>query len=58
MVSSIEFDIMDADVREEQNTCGDCILFTGEECDGTLCEGSERYYDSEVCDEFGEVVNI
>jgi hypothetical protein len=32
--------------------CGDCLLFTGEECNGNKHEGSERYFDSTACDEF------
>lgn len=32
--------------------CGDCALFTGEECNGNKHEGSEKYDDSTACDEF------
>lgn len=32
--------------------CGNCALFTGEECDGIEREGEERYSDSMACDEF------
>jgi hypothetical protein len=33
-------------------TCAECKYFTGEECDGYRNEGSERYDDSDACDEF------
>jgi len=36
----------------EEKYCGDCIYFTGEECNGWANEGSERYNDSEACGEF------
>lgn len=32
--------------------CGDCIHFTGEECNGCRHEGKEVYPDSTACDEF------
>lgn len=33
------------------NVCGDCIYFTGEECNGKF-EGNEKYTHSTACDEF------
>lgn len=33
-------------------TCDECKYFTGEECGGYKYEGSERYDDSDACDEF------
>ena len=42
-------------VRIEMNedyTCGDCIYYTGEECDCGDFEGCEKYDDSDICDEF------
>ena len=36
--------------------CGDCAHFTGEECDGTKNEGSERYEDSNACEDFEEKI--
>lgn len=41
----------------EINTCGDCVFFTGEECDGILHEGEERYDDSIACEEFEEWID-
>jgi len=32
--------------------CGDCILFTSEECNGIANEGSERFEDSLACEEY------
>jgi hypothetical protein len=39
-----------------KNTCGDCLYYTGEECDGPggSREGSEVYDDSSACDCFDE----
>ncbi len=36
----------------EEEFCGECEFFTGEECDGCLNEGSEMYEDSKACEEF------
>ena len=36
----------------ESMVCGDCIYFTGEECEGQLNEGNEKYHDSTACEEF------
>lgn len=38
----------------EEKVCGECEFFTGEECNGVKYEWSERYFDSETCDEFEE----
>ena len=35
-------------------TCGECSFFTGEECDGVANEGSEKYDESQACEEFEE----
>ena len=34
--------------------CGECSYFTGEECNGYLNEGREKYVDSSACDDFCE----
>ena len=36
----------------DEYVCGDCIYFNGEECEGNLCEGDERYEDSTACEEY------
>lgn len=33
-----------------EKTCGDCIYYIGEECQGKH-EGAEKYSDSPACDE-------
>lgn len=43
-----------------EKICGNCSCFTGEECEGKF-EGSERYHDSEACEDFdwcGEIVEV
>jgi len=35
--------------------CGDCQFYSGEECNGMMFEGSERYDDSPACEEFEEL---
>ncbi len=57
MVDETEFDIIDADDRSEHSTCDDCIYFTGEECDGFVNEGSERYADDDICEDFEPKLN-
>ena len=37
---------------EDQNYCGECIYYVGEECQGQMHEGTEKYDDSEACEEF------
>ena len=47
----IEAELVESDAPElVENTCGDCIYFTGEECNGKF-EGSETYSYSVACDE-------
>ena len=57
MVDEVEFMIMDADERSEPDTCGDCKFYIGEECQGNKYEGSERYDDSEACEDFEPLLN-
>ena len=33
-------------------TCGECQYYTGEECNGYLYEGAERYEHSDACEDF------
>ncbi len=35
-------------------TCGECVLFDGEECNGSLHEGKARYDGSVACEEFDD----
>lgn len=35
--------------------CGDCQFYSGEECNGMMFEGSERFDDSPACEEFEEL---
>ena len=59
MVDKIEFEIIDADSRNEPDTCGDCIFYTGEECNGPSWsrEGGEVYDDTNACDCFDPITN-
>ena len=41
-----------------ENYCGDCVYFNGEECTGNMHEGSERYHDSEACEEFEQIEEV
>ena len=34
------------------NICGECVYYTGEECDGYTNEGNEVYDDTAACDDF------
>ena len=36
----------------KNQVCGDCIYYTGEECNGNEREGCETYDDSKACCEF------
>ena len=57
MVCEVELMIIDTDDRNESDTCGDCIFYIGEECQGNKYEGNERYDDSEACEEFEPILN-
>lgn len=57
MVDEVELMVIDTDHRDEPDTCGDCVFYVGEECQGNKCEGMERYDDSEACEEFEPLLN-
>ena len=52
MVDEVEFLNIDSQMEmDAPDVCGDCIYFTGEECNGKF-EGNEKNTDSQACDEF------
>ncbi len=57
MVDETEYGTMDTDTQDGPDTCGDCVHYKGEECDGYKHEGEERYDDSEACEDFEPILN-
>jgi len=57
MVDEVELMIMDCEERDDLDTCGDCVFYISEECQGNKYEGSERYDDSDACEEFEPLLN-
>jgi hypothetical protein len=49
--------IINSDHRLDDDACCDCSFYDGEECQGNLHEGKERYDDSEACEEFEPMLN-